>query len=497
MKINLLPAITVISLMTHAMANDSTVVSLSEDKVIELSKTTEVPELDKIKSAMLESEFQNKQAEDALGVEIYGGYNQSKTKEKPLISFQPVFSPTTQYQVGIKKNFKYGIQANLYTSVDKRSTENDTYKNLHTTTQALELNLDLWKDIFGRVTRRKLENVELMSKQSKLQSEINESVFKISLRRVYWSLVANNEKIKISENLYQTAIKQAKDARRRKANSIADASEVARYESQVAARKGSVLFLEYERENILKQLRSLLPDLNSKTISLGEYSLNKTVFEVLECTALIDKMQNVPYQYTKYDELTKLLQTVQSNQETIDNSYDSIDLALSTTFKRTGVSSNDDGDNTYSGSFSDSMDDMNDNDRSGLSTGLMLTIPLGKKMNDTSDVKREYNRRRLKANIKNVDSNLVSTHKQISKSIKILGEVIKAQKVNSKQLSIRLKEMNKKYSQARIPVNALIQDQDALLSSDISIVDTQLAILNTLLDYFVVFDETPCSFNKK
>jgi len=56
--------------------------------------------------------------------------------------------------------------------------------------------------------------------------------------------------------------------------------------------------------------------------------------------------------------------------------------------------------------------------------------------------------------------------------------------------------MQRKFNQARIPVSALILDQDALFSSDLSIVDTKLAVLNTLLDYIVVFTETPCSFNK-
>jgi outer membrane protein TolC len=474
------------------MASDS--ITINENSIIEISKNTSVPQLEEIKAAMLEAKSNSGEASDALGVEVYGGYNTSKSKEKALIQAMPVFSPTTQYQVGIKKNFKYGLQANIYSSVDKRGTESGLYKNLYTSTQALELNIDLWKDIFGRVTRRKLENAELVSKQSELQSDINEKVFRITLRRVYWSLVANQEKINISKNLYKAALKQAKDARKRKASSVADASEVARYESQVAARNGSVLLLEFERENILKQLRTMLPELSSKDIVLGKYSLNETVFEVLACTALIDKAKGVPYKYTQYDELTKLLRDVQVNQEKVDNSYDSIDLKLSATFKNVGVSSNDDGDSTYSGSLSDSM--KGSNTESATTAGLMLTIPLGKKISDTNSVKTEYNKRRLKASIANVETNLVATHKQISRSIKVLGQVINAQKVNSKQLGIRLKEMNTKYSQARIPVNALIQDQDALLSSDLSIIDTQLAILNTLLDYFVVFSETPCTFNK-
>jgi outer membrane protein TolC len=488
------------SVFVFSMSTLASTITIDENSLLEISKNTSVPQLEEIKATMLQAKSQSGEANDALGVEAYGGYNNTRTKERPIINFIPVFSPIIQYQVGIKKNFKYGLQANLYTTVDSRGSEDGRFKSIYTTTQALELNLDLWKDIFGKVTRRKLDNVELVTKQSKIQADINEKVFRLTLRRIYWSLVANQEKINISKNLYKTALRQAKDARKRKANSIADASEVARYESQVAARNGSVLLLGFEKENILKQLRTMLPDLSTKEITLGEYSLNKTLFEVLACTSLIDKANSVPYKYTQYDELTNLLKTVQKNQEKIDDTYDSIDLTLSTTFQRRGVGSNVsgnvNGNDTFSGSYSDSLDDMNNNNREGTSTGIKLTIPLGKKFSDTNSVKTEYNKRRMKASIANVETNLVATHRQISKTIKILSDVIKAQKVNSKQLSIRLKEMNKKYAQARIPVYALVQDQDQLLSSDLSIVDTQLAILNTLLDYFVVFSETPCDFNK-
>ena len=471
---------------------------LTEDYIINLAKTEDTPQLDEIKSALLAAQADKGIAEDKLGADVYAGYNYAQTNEKGLITFMPVFSPIKQYQVGIKKNFSYGIQGNVFSQTDIRSNEAGTYENLTTKTYALELNIDLWKDLFGRLTRRQLENAKTNAKQAKLQAQINTQVYNITLRRVYWSLVANNEKLKISQNLYQTALKQAKDARKRAANSIADRSEVARYESQVASRKGSMLYLEYERENILKQLRSMLPSLSESEVSLGQYSLNKTVFEVLECTTMIDRMGGTPYQYTQYDELAGLLKKVQSNQEVIDDTYDDVDLKLATQFKRTGVgSTTTDNGQTYSGSEAESIDDMNENDRSGVAYGLQLTIPLGVKGNDTAKVKKEYNKRKLRASIVNMENNLVATHKQISKSIKVLGEVIKTQKENSKHLSVRLKEMKRKYNQARIPEYVLIQDQDALLSSDLSIVDTQLAILNTLLDYFVVFTQTPCSFNRK
>lgn len=489
-----------ISLAPSAFADK---VKISEEVLLKIASTEPTPQLDQIKASLLEAQSKKGEANDALGTNVYAGYNYIETNELPLIQFAPVFSPVTQYQVGVKKNFKYGIQGNIYSSFDQRSGGNGQFNDLTTVRYGLELNLDLWKDLFGRLTRKKLENAETMAKQAKLQADVNEKVFKLSLRRIYWSLVANNEKMKISKNLYQTALKQAKDARKRKASSIADKSEVARYESQVSSRKGSLLYLEYERENILKQLRSMIPSLSGKDVELSEVGLNKTIFEVLECTTMIDKFGSAPYQYTQYDDLAKFLKDVQKNQEVIDESYDGVDLKLSTSFINTGVASINDGSSTFNnqgafnGSYDDAIDDMNNNDRSGYSYGLQLNIPLGAKGSDTADVKKEYNKRKLRANIVNMENNILATHTQISKSIKVLGEVIKSQKSNSKHLSIRLKEMKRKYNQARIPEYVLIQDQDALMSSDLSIVDTQLAILNTLLDYFVVFTETPCSFNRK
>jgi hypothetical protein len=56
--------------------------------------------------------------------------------------------------------------------------------------------------------------------------------------------------------------------------------------------------------------------------------------------------------------------------------------------------------------------------------------------------------------------------------------------------------MRKKYQQARASVNDLVQDQDALLSSELITIDTKLAVLNVILDYLAVYTETPCDFNR-
>jgi hypothetical protein len=266
------------------------------------------------------------------------------------------------------------------------------------------------------------------------------------------------------------------------------------YESQVAQRKGSILYLEFEREKLLQQLKNLIPELSSKEIQLVAYNLEDVIAGVFECTQVINSQTSVPYEYTEYDELTKKLKLIQSNEITMAQTYSDIDLKLTTRFKKTGIGSEAKGQNYFEGSYADSLDDMNENNRSGMDIGMLLTIPFGR--GSTEDTKAVLAKNKFSYQIEDFNNSLVSSHGQLVKSIKLLYEVIEIQKVNSKKLKERLLIMQKKYDQARVPVSALIQDQDALLSSDLTIVDTELTILNTLFDYFTIFNKTPCSLNR-
>ena len=471
---------------------------VSEQALIKIAKKNS-PKLDEIKSRLLEASANYKMSNDNLSSEAYAGYQHQTTNEKAVVPFFPIYSPVNQYKVGVRKNFKYGLSADVSASVQQQSGSNNqtTFDDIHTTIYDLTLNIDLWQDLFGKLTRKRLENAKLNYESNKLKSKIESKTFLVAVRRMYWNLVANAEKLKISRRLLEQAEKQARDARQRKRNSIADSGEVARYESQVASRKGSVLLLEYQREQILKSLTDLVPELNGKDLKLAAYNVEKSIFDVLACTEIIKRESSVPYQYTDYDEMTALLKRIQKNQSELDESYDDIDIKLSTSFRQIGVASEDPtgNGNLYEGSYQDSIEDIQDNDRSAFLAGINVVIPLGEQ-DKTAKVKEEYNRRRLDANIKATDNNLVATHNQITRQIRVLQEVIKTQRLNSDKLNIRLKDMRKKFAQARISVTSLIQDQDALLNSDLAIIDTQLEILNTLLDYFTVFTDTPCGFNK-
>ncbi len=490
------PLLFCIGLMTFQINAEEFLIT--EDALLDMAQA-ENPTLAEMEASFLASKVQAEELKDKFGFEAYGGYNHLETNERAIISFQPVFSNINQYTVGVKKYSKYGLVLDANTSVDQRSgasVAGSDYKDIHTTRMELGLQMDLWKDFWGRTTARQLKNVEDQKKKDELQLSISKKTFQINVRKLYWALVANAEKIKINKRLIATAGRQLKDARRRRANSISDSAEVSRFESLVHQRNGQMLALQYEKSVLEKNLKDLFPNLNSKEIKLSNYNIDKTILEVLTCSQAIGGTTNAPLEHTSYDEVTKLLKGMQERQYKVDQTYDDIDLKFDLKLAQVGVSSDTDNDTDFYGDFDSSLDDIRENDRSAMSAGLMLTIPFGEKRAETTKVKEKLTENKFKANIQNLETQVVTTHSLTQNNVLILRDLVRAQRANSKALNVRVREMRKKYNQARIPEYALIQDQDSLLQSDLGVIDTQLQMVNTILDYFTIFNSFPCSFNR-
>jgi outer membrane protein TolC len=457
------------------------------------------PMLEEIQTTLLGTQTSRNQVEEKYAAEIFGLGSYAETNERPIIQFIPVFSPIKQAQLGVRKKFSYGLDSQLAATADQRSASSrigGTYDNVTTTTLSFTMQIDLWKDLLGRISNSERENADLEAEKADLDKEIRTKVFSITLRRIYWNLVAIHEQLKITERLKVTSGQQLQDAKKRLQNSIGDSGEVARYEAQVASREGQIIFLKYQQENLFKQLKNLLPDLGNEELELSDYDLNNTQAEIVHCSEVIMKEMNIPYNFTKYDEVIALLKEVKSNQRKINERYSDIDLKLFGTVKSTGVGSDLRPDSSYQGSYGDAVKDMKNNNRSGYEAGINFTMPLGSAKEDTKKTKSLYDEKRINLMIDQSEAQLMSTHTQLSKSVKLIQDVIVTQRISTAALEKRLKVIRQKYSQARISVNDVILDQDALLSSEFSIIDAQLQAVNVVLDYLTVFTETPCSFNR-
>lgn len=470
----------------------------TENDLIAWSKLN-APGLEEIKTVLLSSENQKNLLNEQYAPEVFAKGSYAETQERPIIEFLPVFSPIKQAQLGVRKKFSHGLEAQVLATTDQRSASSNvsgTYNNVTTTIFSFTLQMDLWRDLFGRLSEAQRQNANVETRRAQFENEIKTRAFEIALRRIYWSLVAVNEQIKLSEGLKLTAAQQVTDAKKRLRNSIGDAGEVARYEAQVAARHSQAVFFGYQRENYLKQIKNLLPDLLTEDLQLAPYDVEKTISQIVECSAVIGRENSVPYNFTKYDEVLSLMREIKGNQKTINDRYSDVDVKFFGTVKSTGVGSDQKSNAAYTGSFGGAFDDMKNNNRTGFETGVNLIIPLGDAKETTQKTKTLYDEKLLKSQIDQTHALVVSTHTQLAKSMTLINEVIASQRTGTTALEKRLQVIRQKYSQARVSVNDMILDQDALLNSQLSTVDAQLQAINVLFDYLMVFTDTPCSFNR-
>lgn len=240
----------------------------------------------------------------------------------------------------------------------------------------------------------------------------------------------------------------------------------------------------------------MFPELNGQNLVLGKYNIDQTVFQVLSCTQTIQNLKAIPYEHTKYDEVVELLKKVKAREVKVANTYDDIDLKLDVKLAQIGVSSETDDNTNYEGDYEGSLDDISDNDRQTFIAGVTLTIPFGEDRASTTKVKEKLAELQFESQLQKMDSNVKATHTQIKESVRFLTDLMRTQRANSKSLTVRVKELQKKYRQARIQEFVLIQDEEMLLQSDISVIDTQLTVINTIFDYLAVFNTYPCQFNR-
>ncbi|MBN21235.1 MAG: hypothetical protein CL678_08095 [Bdellovibrionaceae bacterium] len=467
-------------------------VLLSDQALLKMI-SDQTPSVARIRSAFYAGQAALEVQKDQFALEGYSSAGIRGTKERALLEFSPVFSPIRTGQIGVKKQFQYGVSLDANVSVDQRSATSSlfTISNGTTLSGQLSLSFDLWKDFLGRTSSSKLTDLEMSAQRAVWEEKINIHLFKINVRRLYWRLVANQESQILTESLLKTAEVQLKDAEKRQANSIADSSEVARYQSQVADRKANLVFLNYQKNILVQDLKNLLPQLKKESLELKPYDLDQTVQQVLACTKKISEFKEAPLENTYYDEILKTLEKQKTVRLKADRAYNDIDLKLNTQLGTTGVDAGN-GTGTLSGAFSD----LSGRNRMGYAVGLELTVPLSASKNRTQRMQELRDQYQLDAEQVELKTKIEVAHRQLLESMNSLTQVVRLQRKNSEFLRKRLKGLRKKYNQARIDVSTLVNDQSAQLSADLSVIESQTHVLNALFEYLSIFTQTPCEFNR-
>ena len=91
--------------------------------------------------------------------------------------------------------------------------------------------------------------------------------------------------------------------------------------------------------------------------------------------------------------------------------------------------------------------------------------------------------------IENLELEVEETHRQVSKSDSF-KRGRRALNSNVGALERSLKTTRRKYRQARITINQMINEQNQLFSSRLNEIDTKLQVIHALYDYFKVLTTT-------
>lgn len=432
--------------------------------------------------------------------ELYSTISYIETKEKPLISFQPVFSPSRYFELGIKQLLPFGVSWNFYGSTLLQDAEGNnaasSFKHASTTVVGLNLEIDLWSDFLGRGTGNLFTEAKLQEEQSRLEkSNIDQSVV-IEIRQLYWSLVATNESIELMDSLIVIAKKQLEESQKRRKNSLADSDEVSRYEAQYLGRISELNFKQFKKEKMLQEIKRRVSLLQENEIQFKKEDINQTQLDVMTCIRTISQINEIPFDATNLDEQMKILTQLQQLQKSRYSRDNNIHLKLFGGVRSTGVDSNLIATNQYQGSQSESWNDLYNNDRWGTEVGIKFNMPLG-----SSSSKLQESQSRLaflskELHVKEIEESLRLHHQQFKRMIKLLEAGVTSQAAQSKSLKNVITSMQQKYRQARISLNDLLQNQDAHYEAELRTIDARLEILMYLLDYLKLFPKTDCEFNR-
>lgn len=459
-------------------------VILSE-KVIKEMIQKSPPSVQQIEASFLGAKTELMSKSDRFGLRLDGGAQFNQSKERLLSNFDGgVTQSSSSYSLGLVKPTAYGVEVGVKAFGGKAA--NAFVTDAATAGVALNLRVDLFKNFLGRSTNSDLKKSELSVQRAELEKKSSLKTFETNVRKLYWALVANNEQKNLLTSLVSLAEKQYKDAVKRRKSGVADSGEVARYRSQWTTRKANLLSLGYRKSEILKSLKELLPELNDKEVVLYPYNVDSIIQKVLICTSKIDTYRKAPVQFTDYDEIVDLLKKEGDLERRVARAYGDPEVTLTGEYASVGR------DFGYEAAQTNYYSDP----RARESLGVQISIPLGSRTRDNSEVKEMLAKNRYQAQAESNLAKIKAYHSETTETIKLLQQVVRNQKDTNASLAESLKLSRRKFKQARISLQELISERDSHLQSRLNEIDTNLTIINTLMDYFSIYADTPCEFNR-
>lgn len=441
------------------------------------------PEISRIKSNVLAQEFNYKKSKDPFSWSLEGTASTESSRERSVVAQVPVTSKASLLSLEFNRPFSNGIDIGIGYSQQKVSSFVD---NAATNRFVGKVDIDLFKNFLGRNSKAVLQDAKFGYEAAKLQGKIDEKALRFRVRSLFWNYIAAKESKDLADELLASSTKQLKLVRRKLRSDVADSGDIARFSSQVSERQSQSLQFEASMRQFEVNFGEFFPELAGKKISLGNYDKSKTMASFYQCLGVIEAQKEVPKQYTLFDEIIDLRRKQLEEQKKSILTTSDIDLKLSGEIGLVGTGI---GTSAASSSLTDDGNDFN-------SVALTLSMPLDGKKRETEKVQIQLAEAQIDAEVRALDARFSSLHNRVVENIKLIKKVIESRSENNDFLKKALLDSRKKYRQARLTSQQLLQEEDKYLSNAIQLITTQRDLLLFMFDYLSLFTETPCQLNE-
>lgn len=457
---------------------------LTEQKILSLYRAHSV--VQKAAEAQKASgDLQKSLLDELYSPRIQARMGLSRSGEEASNPFQPVISPAEQWSLGLSQKLRVGTSLSASVFGSQNSASDGTFTEATQLGAKAEIQIDLWRNLFGRLDRAQFGSAHAQKQKAQLQFLIQQKKNESDLRKLYWSLIASDQSHKLSEELLKSAEAQLKDVLERSRAGVADRGEIARTKSMVESRKASLLLFEYEKEVLLQAFEKQLTGFRASDYVIDSAKAFASEKIVGQCLVQIRTQATMNLDHTDVDELIREFQKETEAEMDIAEKHSSADLQLVASLQTTGIG------NTYSAS----QDNLSDQRKTGQSVGVVWTMPLGGASQVSEAALLRAKQNSLRSQSESLTNDLESTYRTMRKALHLLQQGLENQEKNTENLSQSFQETRRKFQQGRVPISTLIYEQDALFQSQLQEISFKKQISHVLLDYFSVFNQCPCSWN--
>lgn len=456
-----------------------------------MSLIDDSPQLKKLNSQIekLQAELNGTLVNFGPALESSIKYN--NTNETPLIIFQPPNQPYYSAEVKLNHYTKYGVGYSVgvlgesLTSgpqgADALANPGDFSINSARVNPKASITFDLLKNRFGSETLNQLKSLEAQMKSLKLQKEITKEDLIVQLRKYYWNYNILVEKKELNQEILILTKRLLKNIQKKQQDGFVEKGDLYSAQSQKSGQKANISLLKYQIEQIKKSMMMLLPALpigfKLETIKISE---PEKFFDL--CLKSILNRDEVPLDWSYYTE------QMYEKQKALNYTKDSLESFSMPELKLFGELSGTQVDTR----LRDAAGDYLDRADYGYTLGLTFNMPLSSSLQKQRENLMNSEEFRVKSENQMQKLELRALHEETKNTIKLLNEALKDQRETSSSLKKSYEFKQKQYTQARVDLLDVLQEQNNYLTSQVNQLDISKIVVDALLGYKSKFQKFTC-----